>query len=227
MIRTFLFMITFINGISLLALPAQAAVITGVANGVEVDGKFTVEGPGGEAAAEIDGKLIIDKVYDSVDPIDIKFEVDGSSGEDSLYGVIEFFHNSTGQDWDDYHLELGYGGFDNATDSDPFVQSSDEDELYFVPPLEQVLPVFDTVMFMDNAIWLEDGIFPADASNVMFYQINVPGADSVPNARDGFYEFTLRQYPSIENGAVIPEPSTLFLLGLGWLGAAGARRKLR
>lgn len=133
--------------------------------------------------------------------------------------VNEDVLNLTGLHWDDYHIELGTGGFGK-----PFVRSGEDDQLFFkddpAPKNTDHFknpPMKDDLVDPDALWWFGGkGVDSGQITNFM-YTINV-----FDNGNDGLEQFTLRQRASV------PEPSTVLgLLALGTLGAASTlKRKL-
>ncbi|NOY42977.1 MAG: hypothetical protein GXP26_14220 [Planctomycetes bacterium] len=137
------------------------------------------------------------KSFNSINYIDILFTVDETldTGSVTEYELREGVDNSTGIDWTDYHIVLGFGtGID-------FVQSTPGDGLDFDAPDENSVydfGPFTTMVIAEDTIDVEGGIFPNGAFFNFTFPIDVP---------DGITEFTIRQLPTI----AIPEPSTWVL----------------
>ncbi len=144
------------------------------------------------------------KDFGSIDYIDIDFRVTDSGGT-TEYLFREGVNNSTGIDWTDYHLILGFGtgaSFVPSTPGDGLdFDSPDQDSLYDFGP-------FTTLTITEDTIDAEGGIFPYLSFFEFYFPIDVP---------DGITQFTIRQLPTI------PEPTSLALLALA--GVALVRRR--
>ncbi|MBI4115718.1 MAG: PEP-CTERM sorting domain-containing protein [Candidatus Omnitrophica bacterium] len=162
------------------------------------------------------------------DPFDIIFTVVDSGGVTDQF-FIERVLNDTSHTWLDYHFALGFGSGDN------FVLSSPDDGLDFDFPdkdptpsnLVQIAnvggyddtdtPVFGTLNHMADEIWWSGGALAPGEEILFSFSIDVPDFnENMPDFAEYFggYTFTLRQLPTT-TGTVIPEPSTLMLIGLG------------
>jgi len=119
------------------------------------------------------------------------------------YRVVENVQNSTGVDWVGYRVELGFGvgpDFIPSTIGDGLdFDNEDNSPINFAP-----MPAdFTTVTRPTEDILLATGgtLLDGQFSGTDFvFHLDVP---------DGITEFTLRQQP-----VLIPEPGTLFLMGL-------------
>ena len=152
--------------------------------------------------------------------ISVNFAGGPGSGGTVMIPVNEDVLNLTGLHWDDYHIELGTGGFGK-----PFVRSDEDDQLFFkddpAPKNTDHFknpPMKDDLVDPDALWWFGGkGVDSGQTTNFM-YTINVSDKDG-----DGVERFTLRQRASV------PEPaSILSLLALGTIGAASAlKRKIK
>lgn len=149
----------------------------------------------------------------SVAPVDIVMTVGGTASGATEYVVIENVQNSTGVDWSGYRVELGFGvgaGFVPSTAGDGLdFDDEDNSPITFAPgPADFVTvtrPTEDILLASGGT--LLDGQF---SGTDFVFHLDVP---------DGITEFTLRQQPIL-----VPEPSTLMLLGLLPLTALRRRR---
>ncbi len=129
---------------------------------------------------------------------DIVFYVIDSGGT-TEYAVFEGVSNSSGIDWDQYRIELGFG------EGVGFVPSTPGDGLDFDTPDED--SPFDFSAFFssptlvnEDVILAEGGLFPYLAFTTPLFQFSI----DVP---DGIDSFTLRQIP-----IAVPEPASALLL---------------
>jgi hypothetical protein len=157
---------------------------------------------------------IFQKDYVGIGPVDIEYTVIDSgdaTGSVTEYIFSEGIQNGTGSDWSDYHIQLGFGvGAD-------FVPSPSGDGLDFDAP-DYNSPFsfapFTTVDVFEDDIDAYGGVITSPSFTFPFvFTIDVP---------DGITKFTLRQYPTTD---FIPEPSTLLLACLGFVGTFAGRRR--
>ncbi|MEZ6190503.1 MAG: choice-of-anchor F family protein [Phycisphaerales bacterium] len=141
---------------------------------------------------------------------DIVFTVIDSGGT-TEYAFIEGVSNSSGIDWNQYRIELGFG------EGSGFVASTPGDGLDFDTPDED--SPFDFSVFFPSAslededtILAEGGIFPYLAFTTPPFRFSV----DVP---DGIDSFTLRQIP-----IAVPEPASVGLVALGAVAVLNRRR---
>lgn len=158
--------------------------------------------------------FVLQKHYTGIGPVDLVFDLvdDGGTTE---YIVIEGVQNSTGLDWSNYHIELGFGsgaGFTKSTAGDGLdFDTPDEDSTVNFNPGGFFFSTFTRPT--EDDLYADGGTHPdgAYAGNFIFH-IDVP---------DGISTFTLRQSPIAAAGAVpVPAAAWLFgsaLLGLGWI----------
>lgn len=155
--------------------------------------------------------IVTQKDYVGIGPVDLVFDVRDTGGT-TEYAVYEGVQNSTGVDWNAYHIELGFGV------GDDFVKSAPGDGLDFdaplfnsdvdMAPLGGVLP-WPTVTVTEDDLYAT-GSQPAFTWSGMFvFHVDVP---------DGIDRFTIRQSP-----IGVPEPTALATLALGALAAVRRR----
>jgi hypothetical protein len=175
--------------------------------------------------------VAIRKDFESVNPIDISFDVLNSNGT-TEYFIIEVISNVSGQDWSAYQLQLGVGAGDGFVPLSAI--GADGLGLDFDTPDTDPTPVFtylaggslfnNLVHSADSLEWT-NGLFAQNAPNADFstlaflaYSLDVPDAGTEES-----YSFTLRQFPT---ASPVPEPASLVLLGSGLVGALRLRRKV-
>ena len=171
------------------------------------------------------------KDFNAASPIDIVFGV-ANSGGTTEYASLELAVNSTGLTWTDYRFELGFGTRGN------FVRSGDDGLDFDTPdrdPAASAVVVgtpFSSGNHDDDTIEWKCGSVPHGSVAFFTFSFDVPDADGIPEfawSGDTGYQFTLRQYPGVapdEGGdPVIPEPSSLWLLGLGGVAVFLKRRQ--
>lgn len=162
------------------------------------------------AGVSLNELFVTQKHYIGIGPVDIEFTVVPTGGV-TEYTIIEGVSNSTGFDFTEYRMELGFGmGID-------FVQSAPGDGLDFDAPdynLPTTLaPFFTTVTVTEDVITASDGIsLPNGAFTIPYFQFAI----DVP---DGISAFTLRQVPT-----AVPEPASVALLTLGAVTTLSRRR---
>ena len=158
--------------------------------------------------------MILQKDYRGVEHIDIVFEVMDTEGV-TEYTFIEGVQNSSGSDWESYHIQLGFGT------GDDFVLSPPGDGLDFDAPLYNSTIQFDPpVTFSFPDVTTSEDVISADGGpGQLDGQYNEPFIFAV-DVPDGIETFTLRQFPV----ARIPEPASLALLLIGAMLAASSRR---
>ena len=145
--------------------------------------------------------FVTQKHYIGIGPVDIEFTVVPTGGV-TEYTIIEGVSNSTGFDFTEYRMELGFGM------GAGFVQSAPGDGLDFDAPdynlPTSLAPFFTTVTVTEDVISASGGIsLPNGAFTIPYFQFAI----DVP---DGITAFTLRQVPT-----AVPEPASLALLMLG------------
>lgn len=149
--------------------------------------------------------MILQKDYRGVEHIDIIFYVEDTLGV-TEYTFIEGVQNSSGFNWESYHIQLGFGT------GDDFVLSPPGDGLDFDAPLYNSTIQFDPpVTFSFPDVTMSEDVISADGGpGQIDGQYNEPFIFAV-DVPDGIESFTLRQFPV----ATIPEPASLGMLFLG------------
>jgi hypothetical protein len=160
-------------------------------------------------------------------PIDIEFDVADSEGT-TEYGILELVFNETGSAWSGYQFELGFGT------GGSFIRSGNDGLDFDTPdkdpaPLSELLgsgTPFGALSHGDDLLRWSAGELPDGQGVGWLFGVDVPDAQGIPEyaRHEGGYRFTLRQgsYESRppDTHPVVPEPSSLWLVGLG-LGGAG------
>jgi hypothetical protein len=177
--------------------------------------------------------IAVSKVFRTLDPINITYVVTNSGGT-TEYLFSDTVFNQTGQDWADYHIQLGFTvtvttRVDGELPVEIFLPSGDPLDLDTPtkdpPPTARRfgMNVFGGLTHESNEISWSMGTLPAGGSANFTFSIDVPDlAEGIPTGFNDLtgYAFTLRQQPTI------PEPSTLLLLGSGLLGITAFGRRL-
>jgi hypothetical protein len=182
-------------GLGLVAVPAVITLNPGNDN---------QSGPGAT-----DNNIVVPiKRFDFQDYIDIEFTV-RSTGLTTEYVVSEFVDNNTGTPWSGYNMYLGTGV------GAAFTQLALPAGLDFDagPPGGNDTPPTSPFSTLNrpNDVTLEfSGGTHAAGAQVYQFRIDVPDIAALPG---GLATFTLRQVP-------VPEPSTIVLMGLAWMGFA-------
>jgi hypothetical protein len=163
---------------------------------------------GGEPAT--DNNLLIPlKRFDHNDYIDLVFFVNGSTAT-TEYKVTEFVDDNTGVNWSKYTMQLGFGTgalFQLAGLTANGTGLDFDAPGYDAPPTSGVMPI---VSLSQVQLVFSGGTQGTGASPYTF-RIDVP---------NGIESFTLRQIPT----PVVPEPSTMLLVGLAFSIVAACRR---
>ncbi len=152
------------------------------------------------------GILVTQKAFfDANGVADIVFSVTDSGGT-TEYAFAEGVSNSTGLDFSQYRIELGFG------EGALFVPSTSGDGLDFDAPDEDSTLDFSAffstpTLVGEDVILATGGLFPnlAFTTPPFIFSIDVP---------DGIDSFTLRQIP-----IAVPEPASMALLALGSIAA--------
>jgi hypothetical protein len=202
-----------------IATPAAAGELTGITwfSGVaSVAGEAVppADSPNNDnVVGDSDNEIyILQKDYFGIGPVDIVIDVINSGGT-TEYIVIEGVQNSTGLDWDGYHIELGFGT------GGSFVKSTPGDGLDFDGPDYDSTADFNPGGFFfptvtrptEDDLVASGGIQPdfAYAGNFIFH-VDVP---------DGISQFTIRQSP-----LPVPEPGSALAL-VAMAGVISKRRR--
>jgi len=150
------------------------------------------------ASALDEFEIIVDKSYDQLGSMSVEIEVD----EAGLYFFAESITNNTGTPWTDFHWQ-----FAGETDATFFLG-------FEINPLP--LPFTNIAYLSSTAGFVDEGVL---ANGATFNPVVLLQVDSTSGG-----VFTLTQFPST---AVVPEPSTFALLGIGGIAlvAYGWRRK--
>lgn len=153
-------------------------------------------------------------------PLDIVFTISRPAGSPFGFAVSETVLNSTGRIWNDFHMELGLGTGGAFVSFFPGQLPDVEFGPLGIKGFPATSNIFPVVLLSQHSPRALDffGGSVLPGGSVTFSLSIVDG--NIPVA-DGF-TFTLRELPSL---AVVPEPSTLGLLGLGLAGLGAMRRR--
>jgi hypothetical protein len=158
--------------------------------------------------ARPDNNIVVPlKRFDFNDYIDIEFVVPTSGGV-TEYQVTEFVDNNTGLGWSSYHMQLGFGvgaGFTVGPAGDGL---DFDDPDFDTPPTSGALPV--VVALSEDELVFSGGTHNGGAQP---YTFRLDVSDLAGGT------FTLRQFP-----VPIPEPATVALLALAFIGFVGFKR---
>ena len=170
----------------------------------------TTNNAGNDNTTNISNVEVNRKQFTALGPIDIVFDVQNSGGTTEYFVREPVILNRTGQAFDTFTVELGFGF------GDLFTRSPDDDGLDFDSPDFDPEPTsngaFNTPTRGQDVLRFTGGMIPDQGSFSLQFGIDVP---------DGITSFTLRQGPSI---TPIPSP-TAALGGLVGLAAIGLRRR--
>lgn len=174
---------------------------------------ITASGPGlGSFSYSIDEpnqKIDIAKAFASVNPITLTFTVGHATGSGGSYDVSELITNNTTTDFSDFHFVIiePADTKGNGVVFTSFNQSTMTGFTLDSPPASGPRNLnFTGLLAVGGTSTAEFNLSPFD-----------PGAGES-------YTFMLQQTPTV-GGGTVPEPATLGLLGLGFLGFAATRRK--
>ena len=143
-------------------------------------------------------------------PIDIVFNVLGSGGT-TEYLFAEGVFNASGVAWNDFHIQLGTGTGANFTLLTPaFGLNFDNTPA----PSSVDLPI---TALTAQELGYAGGFIPTNTGLSLSFTITVPDL-----SREGNYQFTLRQLPSL-----VPEPASLMLASIGLIGLGMALLRRR
>lgn len=144
--------------------------------------------------------VVTQKDYTSIGPVDIEFSVVNSGGV-TEYVMYEGVSNSTGIDWSEYRILLGFGMGSSFVPS-PSGDGLDFDATSFNSPPD-FSAFFSTVTEAEDEIYATGGTFPNGLFTVPEFRFSI----DVP---DGITSFTVRQIPT-----AVPEPGAIALAMLG------------
>lgn len=210
-------LIAFALVCSMSALAGTIPTVGGVA-GVSGGGTASVTGPftpfpNNAPAATSANFAAIQKTFTSPTvPIDIVFNVTLSGGT-TEYLIAEGIFNASGVPWNDFHVQLGFGTGANFVLANPSLGLSFDGT---PPPSSADLPI---TALTAQELGYSGGFIPNNSGMSLSFTIDVPDIAG----RDGTYQFTMREYPSLAS----PEPTSIVLAGFGAiaLGLALLRRR--
>lgn len=207
----------------------QAGVITSVTTSTLPGGSTGTIGPVGltpapnndNTAAASPNTVPYNIFFNSFGPIQVEFATNDSGGT-TEYRFTQTFVNNTGQVWTGFVFELGFGL------GASFTPSGATDGLDFDWANADPAPtasLFPTLSHQSDRIEWSGGSVPSIGVLAFTFAIDVSDGLAAFNP-GGANRFTLRQTP-IAATLVVPEPSSLLLLGTGMLALVGWRRKAR
>lgn len=210
-----------------LAGPVQAGIITSVTTVSLPGGSTGTVGPVGatpapnndNTAAASPNTVPYSIFFNTFGPMQVEFATNDSGGT-TEYRFTQTFVNNTGQAWTGFVFELGFGlgaaftpsgaadGLDfDWSDADPAPTAS----------------LFSTLSHQGDRIEWSGGSVPSIGALAFTFAIDVSDGLAAFNP-NGVNRFTLRQTP-IAATLVVPEPSSLLLLGIGIIALVWWRRK--
>lgn len=211
---------------------AQAGVIASITTSSLPGGSTGTIGPIGatpapnndNATAASPNTVPYNIFFNTLGPMQVEFATDNSGGA-TEYRFTQTFINITGQMWTGFVFELGFGL------GAAFTLSGATDGLDFDWPDTDPAPtasLFSTLSHQSDRIEWSGGSVPSIGVLSVTFAIDVPDGLAAFNPYE-VNRFTLRQTPIVATQTV-PEPSSLWLLGVGLLALASwaaSRRRLQ
>ena len=155
--------------------------------------------------------------FDPFVPVDIVFTVVKPNFGIGGFAISERVRNLTGRTWNDFHFRLGLGTGASFVDffagQDPDVEFGD---LRGITSTSNVFTMSSLSFHAPRTLDFFGGLVPSGTDVTFSFSI----VDGVIPSRHGS-TFTLRQLPSL---AAVPEPGSIFLVGLGLAGLVALRR---
>jgi hypothetical protein len=206
---------------------AQAGVITSITTSLLPGSSTGTIGPIGatpapnndNTAAASPNTVPYNIFFNTLGPMQVEFATNGS-GSTTEYRFTQTFINNTGQVWTGFAFELGFGL------GAAFTPSGATDGLDFDWPDTDPAPtasLFATLSHQSDRIEWSGGSVPSIGVLTFTFAIDVPDDLAAFNPNQ-LNLFTLRQTPIVDT-LVVPEPSSLLLLGTGILALFSQRRK--